>query len=179
MRSPRPTFRSLFPLAVVAALLVAGCSAYQAGWTFDPSIGVPTAAPSGAASSPAASSEGSLAPASGPPASGLVGSPAAGSPGASGTTALTLTAKNVTFDQHDLAAAAGTPFAIQFDNEDSGLPHNVAIYSDASTSKILFRGDVITGPAQTSYSVPALPAGTYYFQCDIHPAQMNGTIVVH
>lgn len=166
-------------MAAAVALLAAGCSAYQASWTFDPSIGVPTAAPSGAAASPAGSPGASLAAASGPPASGLVGSPPAGSPAASGTTALTLVAKNVTFDQHDLAAAAGTPFAIQFDNEDSGIPHNVAIYADASKSKVLFRGDVITGPAQASYSVPALAAGTYYFQCDVHPTQMNGTIVVH
>ena len=39
-------------------------------------------------------------------------------------------------------------------------------------------GEVITGPdATTQIVVPALDAGTYYFQCDIHP-DMNGTVVV-
>jgi plastocyanin len=27
--------------------------------------------------------------------------------------------------------------------------------------------------------VPALTAGTYYFRCDVHPNQMNGTFTVH
>ena len=35
-----------------------------------------------------------------------------------------------------------------------------------------------TGPATTTYSVPALKSGTYYFQCDVHPTTMNGTFVV-
>jgi plastocyanin len=29
--------------------------------------------------------------------------------------------------------------------------------------------------AVTTYDVPELEAGTYYFQCDVHP-NMNGTV---
>lgn len=38
-------------------------------------------------------------------------------------------------------------------------------------------GEIFPGPATRDYDVPALEAGTYYFQCDIHP-QMNGTVEV-
>ncbi len=34
----------------------------------------------------------------------------------------------------------------------------------------------MTGPATAEYAVPPLPAGEYYFQCDVHPT-MNGTVV--
>ena len=35
----------------------------------------------------------------------------------------------------------------------------------------------MTGVQSTIYRVPGLPAGTYYFQCDVHP-DMNGALVV-
>jgi plastocyanin len=61
---------------------------------------------------------------------------------------------------------------------DSGVPHNIAIYTDKSASKSLFKGSTVTGPKTTTYHVHALQAGTYYFRCDIHPTQMFGTFVV-
>jgi plastocyanin len=41
----------------------------------------------------------------------------------------------------------------------------------------VFTGDLVTGVADTTYQVPALDAGTYRFQCDVHPT-MNGTFIV-
>jgi plastocyanin len=35
---------------------------------------------------------------------------------------------------------------------------------------------VFSGPSARLYAVPALPAGTYQFRCDVHQ-QMTGTIV--
>jgi len=64
------------------------------------------------------------------------------------------------------------------------LPHNVEVYSASPTSGgtrlagAKDASDVITGPAKTTYDVQPLKAGTYFFQCDIHPQQMNGTFVV-
>jgi hypothetical protein len=40
-----------------------------------------------------------------------------------------------------------------------------------------FAGDLVTGPATATYDVPAIPAGTYFFHCDVHPTQMFGTFV--
>lgn len=93
-------------------------------------------------------------------------------------TALTVTAKDIHYSTGCLAAPAGKPFTITFRNQDSGVPHNVAIYTSSSATKVLFRGQIAAGVTTVTYHVPALPAGTYYFRCDVHPTAMHGTFVV-
>ncbi|HEX9123699.1 MAG TPA: cupredoxin domain-containing protein [Actinomycetota bacterium] len=91
---------------------------------------------------------------------------------------LNLVAKGIAFQQTNLSAPAGEPFAIAFDNQDAGIQHDVVIYDNKDFSgDPLFEGDIVTGPAKTTYEVPALQAGTYYFHCSIHP-QMQGQIQV-
>jgi plastocyanin len=97
--------------------------------------------------------------------------------GKDGAPVLDITAQGIAFDPTCLVAVAGKPFEINFDNEDAGTQHNVAIYTDNSFTKALFNGDVITGVAQTTYKVDALDAGQYAFKCDIH-ANMTGQFVV-
>jgi hypothetical protein len=53
-----------------------------------------------------------------------------------------------------------------------------AIFTDAGAAKSLFTGALVMGPKTITYQVPALPSGTYYFRCDVHPTQMFGTFVV-
>ncbi len=90
-------------------------------------------------------------------------------------------AQGTAFDKDCLAAPADTAFSLVLDNQDAGLPHNVAIFEDSSLSSRLGGasgpGDFITGPDQTTYEVSALSPGTYYFLCELHPAQMTGTFV--
>jgi plastocyanin len=97
-------------------------------------------------------------------------------------TNLQVTAQNIAFDTKCLAAPANQPFTIAFDNKDVGTPHDVAIYNDPSATKLLGGAtsatDTITGPASTTYHVGALPAGTYFFRCDVHPTAMFGAFVV-
>ncbi len=108
------------------------------------------------------------------------------SPTASGSTTacdpkgstLHVTALNVAFDTDCLAAPAGKPFKIVLDNQDAGVPHNVAIYTDSGAATSLFVGDLVTGPKSVTYKVGALDAGTYFFRCDVHPSTMSGTFVV-
>jgi plastocyanin len=92
------------------------------------------------------------------------------------------TAKGLAFGSACLAAPAGQAFTIAFDNQDSGIPHNIHILaSDPATNptaQSLFLGELVTGPKSQTYQVSALPAGTYFFQCDVHVAQMKGTFVV-
>ena len=92
-------------------------------------------------------------------------------------TELSVVAQGIAFDQDCLAAPAGEPFTIQFDNQDPGLPHNVAIYTGPPPSDAVFVGEVFTGPDSRTYEVDALDAGQLYFQCDVHP-NMNGTFLV-
>ncbi|MGH3847487.1 MAG: cupredoxin domain-containing protein, partial [Pseudonocardiaceae bacterium] len=105
------------------------------------------------------------------------GTQAAGTCSPSGSS-LQISAHDIKFDKSCLAAPANQAFTITFKNEDAGVPHDVAIYTNSSATTTLFKGAVVTGPTTTTYHVPALKAGTYYFRCDIHPTQMFGTFVV-
>ncbi len=49
--------------------------------------------------------------------------------------------------------------------------------SRTRTARRVFKGDIITGPAKTTYNVPALAAGAYTFVCSVHP-NMTGTLKV-
>jgi plastocyanin len=93
-------------------------------------------------------------------------------------TELSVTASQVQFDTHCLAAPAGEAFTIAFDNQDPGTAHNVAISSAKEGSDPLFSGEIVTGPSTTTYDVGALEAGTYRFECQVHPTTMNGTFIV-
>ncbi len=92
-------------------------------------------------------------------------------------TTLTVSAQNISFDTNCLAAPANTAFTIDFTNKE-GVPHNVAIYTNSSASDVLFRGDNQSSPGSITYNVDPLPAGTYFFRCDVHPTQMTGVFIV-
>jgi plastocyanin len=97
-----------------------------------------------------------------------------GGPGGGG---VTVTAQNLAFDTSTIDLPSNAPSTITFDNKDAGVQHNIAIYRDDTLADVLFKGDLVTGPATATYDVPALPAGTYYFHCDVHPT-MNGSVAV-
>ncbi|MGH2555152.1 MAG: cupredoxin domain-containing protein [Actinomycetota bacterium] len=92
------------------------------------------------------------------------------------------TARGIAFGKTCLAAPADLEFTIRFDNQDSGTPHNIHIFAADPTSdpnaRSLFEGELVTGPMTTTYRVSALPAGRYFFRCDVHPSQMFGGFVV-
>lgn len=95
---------------------------------------------------------------------------------------VTVVAVGVAFtDGSCIRVAADEAFVIDFDNQDPAATagqHNIAIFPSATAlSDVLFRGDLISGPATAEYEVPALAAGQYYFHCDVHP-QMTGQVVV-
>ena len=80
-----------------------------------------------------------------------------------------MTAFNIAFDPTALQAPADTPFKIDFDNKDPGIPHNIAIHEGSPTGAEVLKGEVFAGPAKKTYDVPPLKAGTYGFICSVHP----------
>jgi plastocyanin len=106
-------------------------------------------------------------------------------PGTSTTTpapqsvTIDLVAKNFAFDKSTLTVPAGAQVTVNFDNQDSGVNHNFAVYTDSSAATSIFVGDIITGPKTTVYTFKApTTKGNYFFRCDVHPTKMTGTFVV-
>jgi plastocyanin len=95
--------------------------------------------------------------------------------------ALAISAQNLAFDLKELVLKSGAPTVITFANKEA-LAHNIAIYNNQQEGAIqqnaIFDGKTFTGPATERYRVKALTPGSFFFQCDIHPAQMTGTVRV-
>jgi plastocyanin len=157
--------RSLLALTVAAsAFLVAACASSSApGWTYAPPTPAPaqTPAPSSDAGEPTAVPGGSEVPAP------TDGGNAAG--------AIKVSALNIAYVETEITAPADAPFVIEFDNQDSGIPHNIEIKDPMNMS--VFTGEIVTGPIVTQYQVQALPAGDYTFVCTVHP-NMVGNLTV-
>lgn len=81
----------------------------------------------------------------------------------------------VSFDTKTLIVPADRPFDLVFHNNQAGVPHNVDIGDSASAPTTYLHGEQITGVDSITYQVSAIPVGTYYFQCEVHP-NMNGTV---
>ena len=84
------------------------------------------------------------------------GPPAGAECGKDGKLALDEVAKNTAFEVTCLVAAADQPITINFDNQDAGVPHNIAIFKDSSATQALDTGETVTGPVKTTYDFKAL-----------------------
>jgi plastocyanin len=88
---------------------------------------------------------------------------------------------HIKFDKDTITVKAGSQVTLTFTNNDNGVPHNWAAYTDSTASTPIpgAKTEVCTGPCQQqiTFTAPSQP-GNYFFQCDIHPAAMKGTLVV-
>lgn len=91
----------------------------------------------------------------------------------SGTT-LALSANSLKFSANCLAAPAGQPFAVEFENKEN-VAHNFAILGDGD--KTLAGTEVFNGPKTVTVKAGPLDAGRYLFHCVVHP-EMVGSFVV-
>jgi hypothetical protein len=86
------------------------------------------------------------------------------------------------FSETSLDASAKKPIQICFDNQDTGITHNVEV----SKTQGDFSGSIfappanagITGPGQATYDVGKVPSGQYFYYCFFHPTTMTGTLTV-
>jgi plastocyanin len=95
------------------------------------------------------------------------------------TVTIDLIAKDIAFDKSTITVPAGAQVIINFDNQDSGIPHNFAVYTDTSATTSIFVGQIINGVKSIAYTftAPTTP-GDYFFRCDVHPTTMTGTFTV-
>lgn len=92
---------------------------------------------------------------------------------------LNIVGKNIQFDKGKLEVSANTPFTIVFDHQDEGIPHNFAIYRmGPPASDLVTKTEIETGPVIQELDVDGLPAGSYFYQCDVHPTTMTGILEV-
>jgi uncharacterized surface protein with fasciclin (FAS1) repeats len=92
---------------------------------------------------------------------------------------ISLSAKDIAFNTSTITVPAGANVTVVFDNQDTGIPHNFAVYDTPAAQTSIFVGKIITGPATVNYTftAPSTP-GNYFFRCDVHPTIMTGTFVV-
>lgn len=165
-------------LALVGSLLLAACSGGTSPTSSTAAMtGVPTTtAPT--TGTPVVTSSTTTTP---PPTATSSTSSSTAAPAGLTLTALA-NAASTGFTEKTLSAPADTAFTLTFDNQDPGIPHNVMIYEGSSaTGTPVFAPEgnaLVTGPATETYEIPALAAGTYTFNCYVHPATMAGTLTV-
>lgn len=92
---------------------------------------------------------------------------------------ISLVAQGFAFDKSTITVPAGATVVMTFDNKDSGVPHNFALYTDSTARQKIYGGAIITGPETATYrfNAPMIPR-TYFFRCDVHPTTMTGSFVV-
>lgn len=94
-----------------------------------------------------------------------------------GPAPLTLVAHHTAYQQKTLTVVQGQSTTIKFENLDSGIYHNVAVYGKDGTP--YWAGEPVKGVRNISLTHTFdLPPGTYTFRCDFHPTIMVGTFIV-
>ena len=98
-------------------------------------------------------------------------------PGGSGPD-FTVTAKGIAYDGLAIHVEADKGFSIHFRNDDpSTVPHDIDIRN--SSDRVMQDKPTIDGGKDVIYDFTGLPAGTYKFECSIHPIPaMTGTLTV-
>ncbi len=119
-------------------------------------------------------------PAPAPGATGPAQSTAAPAP--PGSVVLDITARNTAWDKRSLTAPPNAQVTVRLNNQDAGVAHNISFSRSKATAATPLapgaKGSLLTGVASENVSFTTPAGGTYYFQCDVHPDQMNGTFLV-
>jgi hypothetical protein len=101
-------------------------------------------------------------------------------PGAAAPSAtLSIIAQGTAWDTTTLVGIAGVPLTLNYDNRDTGVAHNINIFNGAdATAESIVSSEIATGPETLTLNFGPLEVGDYFYQCDVHPVQMAGTLSV-
>ena len=87
----------------------------------------------------------------------------------------TIIGENISFDHELVTASVGEEITLTFDNRDADIPHNLHVQAGPEGD---FRTEIAPGPVTQTLVLTINTPGRYPFVCDVHPAQMKGTLVV-
>ena len=92
---------------------------------------------------------------------------------------VTIVAKGLAYDKRSITASPGADMTVVLDNQDAGVLHNIAFYTNRSAATKSYVGELTAGPGKLTENFKApSAAGNYFFRCDAHPDQMTGTFTV-
>jgi mono/diheme cytochrome c family protein/plastocyanin len=96
------------------------------------------------------------------------------------TADLTITAQGIAWDYTALSAIAGQPATITVQNNDDGTAHNWVLFDgeDADAPRIA-ETPIENGVVTQTVDFGPLEAGDYYYNCEVHPFQMEGTLTAY
>jgi plastocyanin len=77
------------------------------------------------------------------------------------------------FSPTRLTAPAGSRVTLVMQNQDQGVPHDIAVRVPGAPASTL-----CSGPCSVSISFTAPGPGSYQFYCPVHPSDMVGTLAV-
>ena len=83
-----------------------------------------------------------------------------------------LGADALAFDKESLDFPASSEIVLLFENHEA-IPHNFSLY-ESEGGDVIFEGEILNAEGEIEYEFETPAAGEYYFQCDVHPDQMNG-----
>ena len=115
-----------------------------------------------------------------PAAGGTPGVDATPTAAAAASTELKLIGTSLLFDVTTLTGVAGQELTVTFDNQDVGTPHNINFYNGAdATAPSIASTEIESGPVVQTLKIGPLDAGSYFYQCDVHPTTMAGKLTVN
>jgi mono/diheme cytochrome c family protein len=78
-----------------------------------------------------------------------------------------------------LSGLPGVELTVNVDNQDDGIAHNFALYDGPdSEAELIAATELENGPVEQTLTFGPLEPGEYYYNCEVHPAQMEGILTV-
>ena len=88
-------------------------------------------------------------------------------------TAITITSPDLSFDVERFEVAVGEEVRVTYVNDDEGVQHNIHFDTGRDPEPV---AEVVAGPETQELTFTLDQPGEVTYVCDVHPAQMRGTV---